>query len=84
MEEEVGEVFTYFSRIGVAGIRLKGTLRVGERIHIKGSSTDFVQTVDSMQIDRKSVESAGPGAEVGIKTAERVRKGDVVYRVVEE
>ena len=35
----------------------------------------------SMQIDRKEVEEAGPGSKIGIKTKDRVRPQDVVYRI---
>ncbi len=82
--EEVGKVFTYFSKIGVAGIKItKGTLRVGDKIRIQGNTTGFEQTVDSMQIDREAVKEAGVGQSVGIKVKERVRPNDVVYKITE-
>ncbi len=81
-EEKVGEVFTYFSKVGVAGIKLTdGSLTVGDKIHIKGATTDFEMKADSIQIDRKPVETAGKGSSVGIKVPDKVRGGDVVYRV---
>ncbi len=79
--EEVGEVFTYFGKVGVAGINLKANLKVGDRIRIKGATTDFEQTVDSMQIDRKEVEEANSGDSIGIKVKDKVRGGDKVYKV---
>ncbi len=63
-EVEVGRVSDYFARIGVAGIDLTGTLRVGDRIHIKGHTTDLEQVVESLQIERENVQEAGPGARI--------------------
>lgn len=82
-EEKVGTVIKYFSKIGVAAIRMEGTLSVGDTIHIQGHTTDFSQTVDSMQIENQDVERAGPGADVGIKVQDRVREHDVVYKVTD-
>jgi len=78
-EAQVGTVTHYFTRIGVAAIRLTATLRVGDTVHILGRSTDFEQTVDSMQIEHAEVEEATAGQEIGLKVAERVREGDIVY-----
>jgi len=81
-EKKIGEVIKYFGKIGVAAIRLsEGSLKVGESIHIVGHTTDVTQAVDSMQIENKSVPEAGPGADIGIKTKDRVREHDVVYKV---
>jgi len=79
--EEVGKVFTYFSKVGVAGIKLTGTLAVGDTIRIKGATTDFEQRVESMQIERTPIQKAESGASVGIKVEDRVRPNDVVYKV---
>jgi putative protease len=82
-EKKAGEVIKYFGKIGVAAIRLsEGSLKVGETIHITGHTTDITQIVDSMQIENKSVQEAGPGADLGIKVSGRVREHDVVYKVV--
>ena len=81
-EKQVGKVIKYFGKIGVAAIRLtEGSLKVGETIHIVGHTTDVTLTVDSMQIENRSVAEAGPGADIGIKMADRVREHDVVYKV---
>ncbi len=81
-EQEVGRVMDYFARIGVAGVELTGHLRVGDRIHIRGHTTDLEQVVESMQIERQPVQEAGPGDKVGIKVVDRCRPGDRVYKVV--
>lgn len=83
-EKKVGEVIKYFGKISVAAIRLsEGSLKVGDKIHIVGHTTDVTQTIDSMQIENKNVQEAGPGADIGIKVNARMREHDVVYKVVE-
>lgn len=82
-EKEIGAVEHYFSHVQVAAIKLmKGDLSVGDTIHIKGHTSDFTQLVDSMQIDKKSVQTAMQKSDVGIKVKEHAREGDVVYKVV--
>ncbi len=82
-EKKIGEVIKFFGKIGVAAIRLsEGALKVGESIHIVGHTTDITQPIDSMQIENKNVQEAGPGADIGIKVKDRVREHDVVYKVV--
>lgn len=78
-EKEVGKVFTYFARIGVAGIEVNGKMKVGDTIHIKGATTDFEQKVDSIQIENKDVKEAKAKDSIGIKVKDRVRPGDKVF-----
>jgi putative protease len=82
-EETIGKVSDFFARPVVAAIELTATLKLGDRISIKGHTTDLELTVDSMQIDNAPVEEAKAGDSVGVKVSERVRKGDTVYKVVE-
>jgi len=83
-EEEIGEVTHYFTKIGVAVIRIKnGELRKGDRIVIRGKTTNFQQVVNSMQIQNKDVEVARAGDEIGLKVDERVREKDTVYKITE-
>lgn len=82
-EKKVGQVIKFFSKIGVAAIRLsEGSLKVGDQIHIVGHTTDVTQAVDSIQIENQNVQEAGSGADIGIKVKEKVREHDTVYRVV--
>jgi translation initiation factor IF-2 len=80
-ETEIGKVMDFFSRPVVAGIDMSGSLKVGDKIHIKGHTTDLEMTVTSMQINNKNVTEAGKGQSVGIKVPDRVRQGDTVYKV---
>jgi len=83
-EKKIGEVMKFFGKINVAAIKLsEGSLKVGDTIHIVGHTTDVTQTVDSMQIENKNVQEAGPGADIGIKVKDRMREHDVVYKVNE-
>ena len=76
----IGEVFSYFAKISVAAINLSAPLKKGDKIQIKGATTDFKQKVDSMQINGKDVAEAKKGAEIGIKVKDRVRPGDKVFK----
>jgi translation initiation factor IF-2 len=81
-ETKVGEVFSYFSKAGVAAVKITdGTLKVGDKIHVLGHTTDFTQAVNSMQIEHESMQEVKKGDQVGIKIDDRVRPNDVVYKV---
>jgi putative protease len=85
MEEEIGRITHYFSRIGVGVLEITaGELRMGETIHIKGHTTDFYQKVESMQVEHQPVSVARKGDSVGLKVIEPVRQHDKVFKVTEE
>ena len=80
-EKELGTVFDYFAKVGVAAIKLVAPLKVGDKIKIKGATTDLEQTLESMQMHNKPVEKANAGDDVGIKVNDRVRKHDKIFLV---
>lgn len=80
-EVEIGNVTDFFAKPLVAGVQLSGILKVGDKIHVKGSTTDMELTVESMQIERVNITEGKPGDLVGIKVPDRVRRGDKVYKV---
>ncbi|MGA7677669.1 MAG: translation elongation factor-like protein [Dehalococcoidia bacterium] len=80
-EVEIGNVSDFFARPVVAGITLTGTLKVGDKIHIKGHTTDIELIVESMQINNVNVTEGKTGDAIGIKVPDRVRAGDHVYKV---
>jgi selenocysteine-specific translation elongation factor len=82
-EEAIGKVSDFFARPVVAGIELTGTLKVGDRIQIRGHTTDLELTVDSMQINNVNVQEAKAGDSVGVKVPDRVRRGDTVYKITD-
>lgn len=82
-EQLIGQVTHYFGKAGVAAIKItEGELHVGDTIHIVGHTSDFTQTVESMQLDRAPIEVAKVGDEIGIKVVDHAREHDQVYRVV--
>lgn len=78
-ETKVGVVDDYFGHIGVIAFALEKSLSAGQKIHVRGHTTDLVQAVESMQIGHQVVSSANPGDSVGIKVNEKCRAGDYVY-----
>lgn len=81
--EKVGEVTHYFTKIGVAVVDVTAPIKIGDKIAIKGMTTNFEQTVESMQIEKEDIKGAKPGDDIGMKVVDRVRKGDIVYRLAE-
>jgi len=84
MKTQIGEITHFYDRISVAVLSLTDTLELGEKVHILGHSTDFIQNVTSMEIEHEKVTSVGPGDEVALKVIEPVRKGDAIYKIIEE
>ncbi|OGQ74036.1 MAG: hypothetical protein A3G40_05405 [Deltaproteobacteria bacterium RIFCSPLOWO2_12_FULL_57_22] len=81
-EIPIGRITHYFSHLGVGIIELtEGELKLGDTIHVKGTHTDFTQTVDSMQVEHQNVTRAEKGKVVGIKVKEKVREHDRVFWV---
>jgi len=78
--EEIGKVTHFFSKISVAVIELAAPLSVGDTIRIQGPTTNFDQTVDSMQIEHENVQTAKKGQSIGLKVKDRVREHDTVYK----
>ena len=82
-EVVIGKVTDFFARPVVAGVELSGALKLGDKIHIQGATTDMELVVESMQIDRVDITEGKPSDLVGIKVPERVRHGDTVCKVTE-
>ncbi len=77
---EIGHIIHFFSKISVAVIELSAPLSVGERILVKGPTTDFEQVVDSMQIEHKGIQRAEAGQSIGLKLAQQAKERDTVYK----
>jgi len=82
-EEVIGTVSDFFAHPVVAAIELTASVKVGDKIRIKGHTTDLEMTVNSMQIENAPVQEAKAGDSIGVKVTERVRNGDTVYKVVD-
>lgn len=79
-ETFLGVIEDYFQQVGVVALTLKSSVALGDRIHVRGHTTDLIQVVDSMQIDHQAVEQANANDGVGIKISDKCRAGDYVYR----
>ena len=79
----VGGVVHYFAKIGVAALKMTGELKVGDRISIehKDGSVVLEETVNSMQVNHASVQTAKAGDDVAIKVSEKVHEGNLVYKI---
>ena len=82
-EEVIGTVSDFFAHPVVAGIELTAALNTGDKIRIKGHTTDLEMTVGSIQIEHEQVKEAKAGDSIGIKVDEKVRSGDTVYKITD-
>ena len=83
-EKEIGQITHYFGHVDVGVIEIsEGELKIGDKVAIRGHTTNLEEVVESMQIEHENVETAKKGDSVGIKVKERVRTGDKVYIVTE-
>lgn len=80
-ERTVGRVTHYFGKLGAAGLSLTEPLRVGDRVHVVGHTTDVTASIDRMQIDHKDVEVASPGDDVAVHVGAKVREHDEVRKI---
>jgi outer membrane biosynthesis protein TonB len=80
-ETFLGIVDDFFSHVNVITINLKAALAVGDTIHVRGHTTDNLQPVKSMQIERSPIDAAKTGDGVGILVGAKARRGDYVYKV---
>lgn len=78
--DELGRVIAFFRIPVVAVIQVtKGSVKVGDRIWIKGHTTDLKATAGSMQINHQPIQQARKGDEFGLQIPSRARRGDRVY-----
>lgn len=84
MENCIGHVTHYYNKIGVAVLWLETEIKVHDTIMILGHSTDFIQKVNSLEIEHHKVLIAEPGSDVALKVDEPVRRGDKVFLITED
>ena len=80
--EKVGRITHFYSKASVAIVELSSLLNKGDKIVIRGSTTNIEQTVDSMEIEHEQIPKAQAGQSVGMKVNGRVRENDIVYKVI--
>jgi len=82
-EEKVGEVVKFFSKPSVAAVKITaGELRAGDTVKFAGHTTDFEDTINSMEIDNKQIDRATAGDYIGLKVSDRVRPGDEMFKFI--
>ena len=79
--KKVGKVIHYYAKIQVGIVKLSSELKLGDMVQFKGKATDFEQKVESMQFDHKDIDVGKKGQELGMKVAEKVKKGDEIFLV---
>ena len=82
-EDLIGKVSDFFARPVVAAVTMEGNLKIGDKVRIKGHSTDMEFAVESMQINNAPVLEVNNGDDVGIKVPDRVHRGDSVYKIID-
>lgn len=78
--DAIGVVTHYYGHLSVAAVSLTAPLAAGDRIHIRGHTTDLVQDVSSLEVDHAPVDRAGPGDDVALKVEDHVREHDLLFR----
>jgi len=78
---KIGIITHYYDKIGVAIIKLGKTLKKDQEIEFKDKQGEviFTQMVDSIEIERKAVDQAKKGDDVGIKVDQPTKPGWEVY-----
>lgn len=82
-DQEIGKVIHYYDKLGVAVVRLSGSLEAGDTIKVAKAENDFTMKVGSMQIDHEAVKAGKAGDEVAIKVENPTKEGAVVYKVTQ-
>jgi len=82
-EKKIGEVVKFFAKPSVAAVKVTDNeLKTGDTVKFVGHTTDFTDTIASMEVNNQKVEKAVPGDFVGVKVSDRVREGDEVFVVI--
>ena len=80
---KVGSIQHFYSKAGVAIVDVSSQIKKGDKILIRGSTTNLPQVVESMEVEHKQLIEAQAGQRIGLKVAGRVRENDIVYKVAE-
>lgn len=81
----VGKVTNYFTKLGVAEIKIEtGELSVDDDIYITGPTTGVLEMKPGeIRVELKPVNTTHKGEMCSIKTQELVRRGDKIYKVIQ-
>ncbi len=81
LAKKLGEVTHFYGGISVAIIKCTAILKVGQKVRVKGATTDFICTIESMQYEHAPLKASQKGQEVGVKVRDKVRQGDEIFFV---
>jgi len=80
-DKQIGVVSNFFAHVGAAAIKLTGALKIGDVIRITGGEKDFELIIESMELNRKKIEKAKKGDEIGLLVPQAVHDGYKVFLV---
>lgn len=80
-----GKITNYFSRIGVAEIKLEAeSIKVGDKLLFTGATTGALEfIVDEIRVDEVTVDQAVKGVFCSIVTPIAVHRGDKLYKLID-
>lgn len=79
-EKEIGKVVHWYGKINVAVVKLAAELKVGDAVKVRHGDMEFEDTVSSMQLDHKPVESGKKGQEIAIQLSQEAKNGALIYQ----
>ncbi|RBQ22507.1 hypothetical protein ALNOE001_18760 [Candidatus Methanobinarius endosymbioticus] len=84
-KKDIGKVVNYYSKIGVAELKIWDDLTIGDEILVQGKTTGSIsQTIDSMEINGNFVKSSKKDQNVAVAIDQKVKPNDFVYKLVEK
>lgn len=81
MGKEIGKVTHWYDKVGVAVVKLKSALKVGDKVKVTRGDNEYEETLTSMQIDHKDVSSAKKGDDAAIKLSQKAKEGSTISLV---
>ncbi|HAL65543.1 MAG: collagenase [Bacteroidetes bacterium 38_7] len=81
----LGKVLNYFSKLGVAEVKLETSdLKTGDKYSINGPTSGVVEgTVDELRLEYDNIPLASKGQICSFKVSAPVRRGDKVFLLIE-
>ncbi|MEK7513466.1 MAG: hypothetical protein AAB580_01095 [Patescibacteria group bacterium] len=76
----IGKVIHVFDKILVAVVKLTAAMKIGDTVKFKHGESEFIQKIQSMEIEHKPVTIAKKGEEVAIKLDQLVKGKTEVFK----
>ena len=82
LDKPIGKVVHFYDKLGVAIVDLSsGGIKVGQEVKFKRKDDEFVQKVESLQVEHQSVDTVKKGDSFGLKVDKPTKVGTEVYTV---